>query len=157
MKPPSLFLLVRVRASLGWLGLLAPLLVLATGCVYVMPVPTAYHSDGSRRNLTEATASQFAPGQTTVAEVVLALGEPDTATDDASRLNYRWERVNMRLARGWLVVVPLGADPDAFGKSWSTTYSHDYLLSFAFDKSGVLQNVGTTNVSKHGTERTDTP
>ena len=152
-KPPSPSRLVRVRASLGWLGLLAPLLVSATGCVYVLPVPTAYHPEGSRRNLTEATANQFAPGQTTVAEVVLALGEPDTATDDASRLNYRWERVNMHLSRGWLVAVP----DAAIGQSWGTTYSHDYSLSFAFDKYGVLQKVGTTNVNKHITEHADTP
>ena len=153
MKSSSLFLRVGVRASLRWLGLLAPLLVFATGCVYVLPVPTAYHSDGSRRNLTETTASQFVPGQTTVAKVVLALGEPDTATDDASRLNYRWERVNMHLVRGWLVAVP----DAAIGQSWATTYSHDYSLSFAFDKCGVLQKVGTTNVNEHITERTDTP
>jgi hypothetical protein len=88
MNDHNAFLQVRTQAALCWLGTLAPLAALAAGCVYAVPVPTAYHPAGSRRNLTEDRATRFAPGSTTVDDVVLALGEPDESAPDASRLTY---------------------------------------------------------------------
>jgi hypothetical protein len=142
-----------MHQTLRWLVVAAPLAFLAVGCVYVFPVPTAYHPVGSRRNLTEATATRFAPGTTTVDEVVLALGEPDEAAGDGSWLNYRWERVNMHLLRGW--AIPAGEV--AVGQGWETIYSHEYSLGFAFDQRGVLQYAGTTNVAVRNTDTTHSP
>jgi hypothetical protein len=132
---------VRTQAAIRWLGSLAPLATLATGCVFVVPVPTAYHPEGSRRNLTEETAGRFAPGNTTVDDVVLALGEPDEAAPDASWITYRWERVYMHLFWGWAIPA---ADA-AIGQGWERTYSHEHSLRMTFDELGVLQTVSTTN------------
>ena len=63
---------VRTQAAIRWLGTLAPLAALAAGCIFFVPVPTAHHSEGSRRNLTEDTATRFVPGGATVDDVVLA-------------------------------------------------------------------------------------
>jgi len=126
-----------------WLGTLALLAALTSGCVFVAPVPTAYHPQGSRRNLTEETAIRFAPGRTTVDDVVLALGEPDVAASDASQLTYLWERVNMHLVWGW--AIPMGQG--GVGQGWERTYSHAHSLSLAFDECGALQNVSMTNVN----------
>ena len=136
-----------------WLVVLVPLVALSAGCAFILPVPTAYHPAGSRRNLTEATVARFVPGTTTVDDVVLALGEPDQAAADPSRLNYRWERVNMHFIRGWAV----GIGPVGGGQTRETTYSHAYSLSFTFDPGGLLTDVLTTNVAVRTTESTDTP
>ncbi len=127
-----------------WLGLLTQLVglvALTSGCVFVAPVPTAYHPPGSRRNLTADTSGQFVRGTATVDDVVLALGEPDEATADASRLTYRWERVNLHLVWGW--AIPAGQI--AVGQAWETTYSRRYSVSFEFDPAGLLQGVQATN------------
>ena len=141
MSDHNACLLIRTQAIIRWLATLAPLAALAAGCVLVAPVPTAYHPDGSRRNLTEETATRFAPGSTTVDDVVLALGEPDEAAPDASRLTYRWERVYMHLIWGW--AIPAGEV--AIGQGWERTSSHAHSLSMAFDDCRVLQTVTTTN------------
>lgn len=133
---------VRTQKTLRCLGSVAPLAALTAGCVFVAPMPTAYHPPGSRRNLTEDTATRFVPSTATVDDVVLALGEPDEAASNASRLTYRWERVNMHLVWGWFIPA---ADATV-GQGWERTYSHAHSLSFAFDECGVLQNVSTTNV-----------
>jgi len=130
--------------GLRWLGLLTQLvglLALTSGCVLVVPVPTAYHPPGSRRNLTADTAGRFARGGATVYDVVLALGEPDEAVADASQLTYRWERVNLHLLWGW--AIPLGET--AVGQTWEKTYSRRYAVSFEFDPAGLLQGVKATN------------
>ena len=134
---------VRTQAAMRWLGTLAPLAVLTAGCVFVVPVPTAYHPPGSRRNLTDETTTRFTPGTTTVEDVVLALGEPDKAASDASQLTYLWERVNMHLVWGW--AIPFGQS--AVGQGWEKTYSRAHSLNFAFDESGVLQNLDGTNAA----------
>ena len=133
----------RARQALGRGLALVSLVALANGCVIFAPVPTAYHPAGSRRNLTEATVTRFAPGTTTVEDVVLALGEPDQAAPDASWLTYRWERVNMHLLWGW--VVPAGEA--AIGQAWERTYSHERSLHFVFDDSGILRNLNQTNLA----------
>ena len=132
---------VRTQAAIRWLGTLAPLAALAAGCIFFVPVPTAHHSEGSRRNLTEDTATRFVPGGATVDDVVLALGEPDEAAADASRLTYRWERVYMHLFWGWAIPA---ADATV-GQGWERTSAHAHTLSMAFDNRGVLQTVTTTN------------
>ena len=114
---------------------------LLSGCVFVAPVPTAYHPAGSRRNLTEDTAKHFTPGSATVDDVVLALGEPDESPADASRLTYRWERVNLHLVWGWFIPA---ADATA-GQAWERVYSRIHSATFEFDGAGVLQNLATTN------------
>lgn len=133
---------IGTQAALRWLGTLTPLAALAAGCVYAVPVPTAYHPEGSRRNLIEETAARFAPGSATVDDVVLALGEPDEAAPDASRLTYLWERVYMHFFWGWVIPTP----EFGVGQGWERTSSHLHSLSMAFDERGVLQSVTTTNV-----------
>ena len=120
---------------------------LLSGCVFVAPVPTAYHPAGSRRNLTEDTAKRFAPGSATVDDVVLALGEPDECAADASRLTYRWERVNLRLVWGWFIPA---AEATA-GQGWERVYSHIHSATFEFDGAGVLQRLATTNEASRTT------
>jgi len=134
-----------------WLAPVALLAVLTSGCVFVAPVPTAYHPAGSRRNLTDATATRFVPNTTTVDEVVLGLGGPDEAASDASSLTYRWERVNLHLVWGWAIPGPYGGA----GQGWDRTYSHLHPLNFTFDKSGVLQDVTTTNLDRRITKQAE--
>ena len=112
----------RTQTAIRWLGTLALLATLAAGCVFVVPVPTAYHPEGSRRNLTEETAIRFAPGSATVDDVVLALGEPDEAAPDASRLTYRWERVYLHLIWGWATVQPFGPPLDSQSSALSAAW-----------------------------------
>ena len=140
----------RTHQTLRLLAAVAPLAALTAGCIFVVPVPTACHTAESRRNITEATTTRFAPGKATVEDVVLALGEPDQAASDASRLTYGWERVNMHLVWGW--AIP--AAEASVGQGWETIYSHEYSLSFAFDQSGVLQNLKTTNINVQTTTET---
>ena len=139
---------VGTQAAMRWVGTVALAATLAAGCVFVAPVPTAYHPSGSRRNLTEDTATRFAPGSTTVDDVVLALGEPDQAASDAARLTYVWERVHTHLRWGW--VIP--AAEATVGQVWERTYSHAHSLSMAFDEGGVLQTVSATSVNVRITE-----
>ena len=132
---------VRTQSAIRWLAPLAPLAALAAGCVFAVPVPTAYHPAGSRRNLTEETATRFAPGSATIDDVVLALGEPDDAAPDATRLTYLWERVYMHFFWGWAIPA---ADATV-GQGWERTSSHAHSLSMTFDERGVFQTVSTTN------------
>jgi len=129
-----------LRTLLRLAGMLTMTAVLS-GCVFVAPVPTAYHPAGSRRNLKEDTAQRFAPGSATVEDVVLALGEPDEAAADASRLTYRWERVNLHLAWGWVFPAP----ETTIGQGWERVYSHIHSATFEFDEIGVLQRLASTN------------
>ena len=142
---------VQTQKTMRWLWSVVLLTMLTSGCVFFVPVPTAYHPPGSRRNLTEDAASRFAPRTATLDDVVLALGEPDEANADASWLTYRWERVNMHLVWGW--VIP--AADASIGQGWERTYSHALAMNFVFDECGVLQNVRTTNVDVRITESSE--
>jgi len=145
---------VKPARALWWLGLLTQcvgLVALTSGCVFVAPVPTAYHPLGSRRNLTEDTSSRFAPGAATLDDVVLALGEPDETATNPARLIYRWERVNMHLAWGWFIP----AAEVSGGQTWDKTYSRRYSVSFEFDQAGRLQGVQATSERDQSIESTE--
>jgi hypothetical protein len=62
-------------------------ILLLAGCIPLAPLPAA--STGDRTNLTKDAVAQIAPGKTTRAEVLMALGEADAAALDASWLLYR--------------------------------------------------------------------
>ena len=139
------------RRWLGAMTHLVGLMALTSGCVFVAPVPTAYHPAGSRRNLTEETTGRFARGTTTVDDVALALGEPDEATANPARLTYRWERVNMHLSWGWMIAFGgVGG-----GQAWNKTYSHRHSVSFEFDQAGRLQGVQAINERDQSIESTE--
>ena len=132
-----------------WVAALITLAIATSGCVIVAPIPTAYNTAGSRRNVASDTAKQFVPKCATMDDVVLALGEPDEAAEKGTCLIYRWERVKMQLVSGW--VIPLG-NSTMVGEGWTTTYSSLNSLRFEFDASGVLQSAVVTKLPSEKTE-----
>jgi len=110
---------------------LAALVSNMTGCI-ILPVPVSYHTHGSRKNLRSEDTQWLVPGQTTRAQVVLRLGEPDEIEDDDSRLVYRWEKIYLQV---WVAVG--GGYSGAAGP---TDYGRDYALELTFDLRGALIN-----------------
>ena len=74
----------------GWR--LAFLLALTSGLTGCLVIPLNRNSGSARTNLQGQSRQRFVPGQTTRAEVILALGEPDAASSDESQLAYRSEK-----------------------------------------------------------------
>ena len=142
MKPHPLSLRVRKHKALHWLLAFVLLTGLMTGCAFVFPVPTAYHPAGSRRNLTEATATRFVPGTATLDDVVLALGEPDQIIASPLKLTYEWERVNFHLVSGWAIGLP----GTGIGNGSHLVYGHHRTLMFNFDDTGALEAVEFSDV-----------
>ena len=80
MKPASAITLLALILALS-----------ATSCL-IIPMPH-YDSGYARTNVVQHTQQQFAPGQTTRADVLLALGEPDAVSRDEHQLAYRSEKI----------------------------------------------------------------
>ena len=101
---------------------------LAGGCI-VVPLPVPAHSRNPERRevLTEAQLEFLREGETTRAEVLLQLGEPDRSTPDGAALLYCWEPARALLlwgtygAAGWALLGP------------------DSALVLRFDEGGVLR------------------
>lgn len=94
--------------------------VLAGGCLVI---PVDYHDPGSRHNITAASATRFQPGVTSREEVILALGEPDHASDDDRRMGYAWTKVKA------LIIV-------ASYSGGSAELKRSYILELNFDAAG---------------------
>jgi hypothetical protein len=102
-------------------------LLLLSGCLIL---PTDYYTTDSRRNLSPQVTNTVQIGSTTREEMLLALGEPDYATDDGRRLGYRWSKVK------WIWIV-LSTGPGTAGGE----VSQCQLLDAAFDASNRLSSL----------------
>jgi len=101
------------------------LIVLGSGCI-VIPTPE-FNSGAARTNINKQTALRFAPGETTRADVILALGEPDAVSPDERQLAYRSEKI----CGFWFVAGGYNAAGGTFEK--------DRYLVFDFDAQGRLE------------------
>jgi hypothetical protein len=106
------------------LALLVALAVCLPGCL-IIPLNTDSHY--ARTNVNQHTSEQFAPGQTTRGDVILALGEPDAASMDEHQLAYRSEKI----VALWLVVGESGGTGGPIYK--------DRFYVFEFDPQGLYQ------------------
>lgn len=119
---------VRGGAKFRWpLAFAMALLVCTPGCL-ILPTPE-FNSGNARANINKQTPKQFAPGKTTRAEIILALGEPDAVSPDESKLAYRSEKV----CGFWFV----GAGYSGAGG----TIQKDRYLVAEFDGQGMLQTM----------------
>jgi hypothetical protein len=103
------------------LALVAVLLCCTPGCLII---PTPEHDSGqARANISKKTPACFRTSQSTRAEVVLALGEPDAVSPDECKLIYRSEKI----CGFWVVYGGSGGD-----------FMRDRYLVAEFDPQGVL-------------------
>lgn len=101
---------------------------LTIGCVVVY-VPTPYHKEYSRKNVSRKDAKLIKPGSTMKEDVILKLGEPDEVLENGSRWIYQWSKVHGQLA-GFLL---LGSGAGSIDQ-----YMSQYDLVITFDSSGFV-------------------
>jgi hypothetical protein len=107
---------------------------LVASCIYI---PMPHWAAKSRHNVTGATASELQVGVTTLEDVLLKLGEPDSVLDDGLRLGYQWTRVD-----GILVVGAMYVGATAEVTRTST-------LELTFDKQGRLAHFEVVSKQLH--------
>lgn len=112
-------------------------LALAPPSCVILPVPPV-HSGNARTNVDATTPARFLPGQTTRAEVILALGEPDAVTSNERAMAYRTEKVR--------AIVVVGG----YATGAAAPISKDDYLVFEFDGRGRLVSSRTTSHWGHG-------
>ena len=95
--------------------------LLAGGCLII---PVDYDDPATRHNVSAESATRFQPGVTSREEVLLALGEPDHASDDGRRLGYAWTKVKA------LIIVA------SYGGGGSAELKRSYILELNFDPAG---------------------
>jgi hypothetical protein len=123
----------RASAALSWVRAwrlhlsLAVLIGMAAGCI-ILPTPEM-DSGETRANISQQTPAQFVPGETTRAEVILVLGEPDAITPDERKLVYRREQI----IAIWFAGGGYTADAGSI--------ESDRYLVAEFDTAGVLTKV----------------
>lgn len=105
--------------------------VFLAGCIVI---PTNFYSQGSRKNVREQMP-EIVSGKTTLEEVFLMLGEPDTISSDERRAAYEWTKVKALWAVG-------GANTAITGSIEKET-----LFVIEFDSLGVVS--GTKVESKY--------
>lgn len=96
----------------------------ATGCIVV---PVDYYALGARRNISAKTESAL-PRGTSKVDAILALGEPDFASEDGARLGYGWSKVKA------LVIV------GSYGGGGVYGIQRSYILELSFDHKLRLSN-----------------
>ncbi|MCU0782616.1 MAG: hypothetical protein MUF81_00940 [Verrucomicrobia bacterium] len=111
--------------NLAALGLALGLTVGTSGCL-IVPTPE-YDTGKARANINKKTPQRFEPGQTTRAEVMTALGEPDAVTPEESKLAYRSEKV----CGLWFV--------GGYGSAAGGSITKDRYFVAEFDEHGVLR------------------
>jgi hypothetical protein len=116
---------MKLDPALKRLGLFVLLLWGSTGCY----VPIEQVPPGSREYF-PAGYSDFSPDLATRADVLLAMGEPDTVSIDESVLTYRWHSTD------GIVVITQCTPP--------IELTSETTLSFSFDEDGVLRDVNIT-------------
>ena len=117
---------MRPERRLKHLGLFVLLLWVSTGCY----VPIKQVPPESREHF-PAWYDEFAPGQVSRADVMLAMGEPDSVSTDESTLTYRWLSID-----GIIVVTQCTPPLDLTSET---------TITFFFDEDGVLQDVNITS------------
>ncbi len=112
--------------------------ILTSACI---PIPLVSGYDGGSRHNVPARVPDFVTqGETTRADVVLALGEPDRYAEDGSWLMY-----GSGYSQGGLALVAVGAAPGAVGALGVAQEKMRYrLLVFRFDASGVVSSTELT-------------
>ncbi len=108
------------------LGLFVLLLWVGTGCylpIKQVPPQSREYSSGLQDN--------FAPGQTSRTDVLLAMGEPDSVSFDESILTYRWQTID------GIIVVTQCTPP--------IEVTSETTLTLSFDEDGVLQDINITS------------
>lgn len=108
------------RSYLRKLGIPAWVAVatLAAGCLII---PMDYYQAGSRANVRRETSEKLRVGATSKEEMLLALGEPDFASEDGRRLGYAWTKVKAV----WVIVGGSGGASGEIARS--------YVLEVSFD------------------------
>lgn len=106
------------------LVLVALLIWGCSGCYVPLDQP-----DRNSREYYPAVRKDFTPGETTRAEVLLKMGEPDEHSADETVLTYRWGK-----SKGF---ISMGNDP------WERLmdFGEKTTFSFKFDKEGVLESL----------------
>lgn len=102
-------------------------LILLGGCLII---PVDYHTPGSRHNVTRQTTNVFQIGISTREDILLALGEPDFASEDGQRIGYNWSKVEVLL-----LVASYG------GSGGGAEFVHSYLIEASFDPSNRVSRV----------------
>ncbi len=100
------------------------------GCVIPIPTP-AGDNPASRNNIGDAVPAFIAVGRTTRADVLLALGEPDLASQHGQLYTY------VRVSSEGGVVLMVGAGMGAGGAIGSESMLYRF-LTITFDKGGVV-------------------
>jgi hypothetical protein len=107
---------------LEWFLLLAFTL---SGCVMI-PIPRDSNPPGTRQNITPEIVSPIIPGQTTKEEVLMALGEPDEASEDGSRWAYHWFKRKLTIIGG------------GFGGVGAIDFDKQYVFNITFDENNLV-------------------
>jgi hypothetical protein len=106
------------------------LLALGAGCIII---PTPEHDSGrARSNLNKESPSQIQPGISTMADVMLSLGEPDAVSSDERRLVYRSEKIIAYWAAGGGYSGGIGA------------LTKDRYLLIELDEAGVVTKLDSS-------------
>ena len=113
MRPERQLKLIALFVLLLWVG---------TGCY----VPIKQIPPESREHF-PARYDELAPGQASRADVLLAMGEPDSVSVDESTLTYAW------LSIDGIIVVTQCTPP--------LELTSETTLTFIFDEDGILQDV----------------
>jgi len=125
-----------IRLGVPWLLALV-LAAGVTGCVVPLPLLSPMENHGARTNLTQNTAQEFKAGQSSMADVVLALGEPDVVSADGYKLAYHSEKAPLPVV---VVVYPLGG----------AIYTKELFCTFEFDPQGCLQKATQSQKTRLG-------
>lgn len=119
---------------IGWLAVC----LLAAGCV---PVPIAPHNIWMRRNIGATLPVKIVPNQTTMADVLLALGEPDTVTTVGGTTRMVWTAGHSEGGIGGILLAPMAGVAWAGGvmtmeyQRWVIVFdAHGIVLSSRYEE-----------------------
>ena len=106
----------------------------SAGCI-IVPAPGT-DSGNTRVNVDRHTPERFAPGKTTRADVMLALGEPDAVSSDERQLAYRREKITGY----WISLIVLANNDVNGGEIYQ-----QLVWVWTFDAAGHLEQISQTN------------
>lgn len=107
------------------IAVLALLLWVAAGCY----LPVRQIPSDSREFIPD-WSEEFTAGETSRAEVLLTMGEPDEVSPDEMKLTYRWSTIE------GIIIVTQCTPP--------IEISSETTVRFEFDEYGVLQSIDVT-------------
>lgn len=117
---------------------LAAVLLVSSGCV---PIPTLPFGDKnwSRQNIGDSVPGFIVTGQTTRADVILALGDPDRRTNNDNRFHY------VRATEEGGIAFIVGGAASAAVTGTPITY---FLLTVNFDARGIVTAAKSEKIVK---------